>query len=245
MITKLELFFGKTSTEGLQKKAENFLNEEGVRSILKLGNPKEVVPNYLDLEIIYRSIRLRKPKIVLEFGAGFSTIAIASALKKNYLKDGVNGHLYSVEAEKNWLSNTKKKISKQLKSFITFHYSTVSPHIENNQLFALHDNLPDICPNYIYIDGPNSISVKGKIRGLSFWAKKKTGKLTPKQKKYPYSERAIVAADALLYESTASNDLFIFVDGRWKNSDFLKNNLKNNYKYKRDNINKYSTFERI
>ena len=51
-------------------KAENFLNEEGVRSILKLGNPKELVPNYLDLEVEVEE----KPTGYFSIQGGYSSV---------------------------------------------------------------------------------------------------------------------------------------------------------------------------
>ena len=46
--------------------------------------------------------------------------------------------------------------------------------------------------------------------------------------------RRIVAADILLYESSAPADFFILADRRYVNCNFLVNNLKYSYKVKRN-----------
>ena len=50
------------------------------------GNKDEVKPEFIDLKNIFELITSRKPKCVLEFGVGFSTICIALALKENEKK---------------------------------------------------------------------------------------------------------------------------------------------------------------
>ena len=91
--------------------------------------------------------------------------------------------------------------------------------------------LPDIVPNFIYLDGPSPSSVKGENHsGLSFG--RDGGKI-----------RQPVSADILLYESTAPIDFFVLIDGRYDNFRFLSRNLRGKYKIKRDLARKFSTFE--
>ena len=71
---------------------------------------KEIEPEYDDLRNLYKLIRKRKPKCVLEFGSGFSTIAISLALKDNWEKDKVMGNLYTVDGNEKWLLNTQNKM---------------------------------------------------------------------------------------------------------------------------------------
>ena len=55
------------------------------------------MPNFIDLERLYKLIIKRKPKVILEFGSGFSTIAICLALREIKAKENFIGKLISVE----------------------------------------------------------------------------------------------------------------------------------------------------
>ena len=210
----------------LHSKSKDFLEKQGVLSLLKKGDEQEIAPEYLKLANLYKLVQTRKPKTVLEFGVGFSTIVMAAALKDNHDRYNHRGHLFTVDAEQHWIYNTESKITSELLKYVTFHHSPVKIYNLNNQLCTLYDELPDICPNFVHLDGPSIKSVTGNARGLS------------------YNEgRPIVAADILLYESSAPLDFFIFVDGRWRNCNFLRNNLRGKYKHKKKNAQKNQQFE--
>jgi hypothetical protein len=75
--------------------------------------------------------------------------------------------------------------------------------IFNDRICTFYDNLPNICPDLIYLDAPHQFSVLGKVRGIST--------------RHP--DRVPMAADIL-----------IVVDGRTANARFLKANLQRNWK---------------
>jgi len=212
----------------LQLKSKEFLEKQGVLTLLKKGDKEEFKISYLKLANLYNLVQTRKPKIILEFGVGFSTIVLAAALKDNNDRYKQGGHLYTVDAEQHWLNNTENKIPSELKQYVTFHCSPLKICNLNNQLCSLFESLPNICPNLILLDGPSPGSVPGNVIGLSF-----------------DMDRPIVAADILLYESSAPLDFLIYVDGRWRNCNFLRNNLKGKYKHIKKNAQKYQTFEFI
>tara|TARA_Y100000031_G_C8136011_1_gene345265 strand:- start:71 stop:802 length:732 start_codon:yes stop_codon:yes gene_type:complete len=228
VIWKIQELIDRKQLTRTRLKTYKLFEKEGVLSFLKAGDKQEFDCQYIKLANLYKLIQLRKPKIVLEFGVGFSTLAIAAALKNNYSKYKNSGHLYTVDAEERWIDNTKKKIPFELKDYVTFHYSPVKIEVVNNQLCSLYESLPNICPNFILLDGPSPKSVAENVRGLSF-----------------NEGRPIVAADILLYESSAPLDFFIYVDGRWRNCNFLRNSLKGKYKHKKKIAQKYQTFEFI
>ena len=64
----------------LQLKSKEFLEKQGVFSLLKKGDEKEYRISYLKLANLYSLIQSRKPKVILEFGVGFSTMVLAAAL---------------------------------------------------------------------------------------------------------------------------------------------------------------------
>ena len=228
VIWKIQEWNDRKTLQNLQSKSKDFLEKEGVLSFIKKGDKQEYVPDYLKLANLYKLIQTRKPKVILEFGVGFSTIIMAAALKKNYDRYKHSGHLHTVDAEQHWLNNTEAKIPSELKKNVTFYYSPVKIYNLNNQLCSFYESLPNLCPNFVFLDGPSPKSVAGNVRGLSFT-----------------EGRPIVAADILLYESSAPLDFFIFIDGRWRNYNFLRNNLRGKYKYKKKNVQKYQQFEFI
>tara|TARA_B100001173_G_scaffold306915_1_gene314570 strand:- start:95 stop:889 length:795 start_codon:yes stop_codon:yes gene_type:complete len=227
-----------------EKRAIKFFKKKDIYKYFVSGEIVEIKPEFIDLKNIFQLITSRKPKCILEFGVGFSTICICLALRENE-KNGFSGELYTVDAEKSWLKNTEDKLPQELKKYVTFNYSTCSVSEVNNQLVSIYDNLPNISPNFIYLDGPSPESVSGNIRGLGFTKKvteNKSDEVTKSKKKTWH--RRIVASDILLYESSAPSDFFILFDRRYVNVNFLRNNLKHKYTLKKDLAFGIVTFEK-
>jgi len=167
--------------------------------------------------------------MVLEFGVGFSTLVIAAALRDNAVETKIRGHLHCVDSEKQWIENTESKILSDLQEFVSFHYSSISATMIDNALCHIYDTLPDITPNFIYVDapaGPKGAEISGEVHGLGF-----------------SNGRPPVGADVLLYESSAPQDFFIVVDGRWETCRFLRKHLRGRYRHRRFVARKYEIFE--
>ena len=237
-----------------ERRAEDFFKSKNIYKYFLSGHNSEVKPDFVDLKNIFELITSRKPRCVLEFGVGFTTICICLALKENE-ENGFNGQLYTVDAEEFWLANTESKLPSDLKKYVTFHHSPCSVTIINNQLVTRFENLPNVSPNFIYVDGPRPSSVKGKIHGLGFHEENsnfkgdgiyrieegnKWHRINRTEKGFYYLKegnrwsRRIVCSDTLLYESSAPHDFFIRVDRMYRTSDFLINNLKHKYIVKKD-----------
>ncbi len=232
----------------IEKRAKNFFIKNDFVKYFKKNDPNEIAPEWTDLKFMYELVRKRKPICVVEFGSGASTIAIGLALKENELKDKIVGRLFSVDGNKKWIENTKKKIDKDLKEYIQFHFSKAVISTYNGHIVSLHESLPNVSPNLIYLDGPSPLDVSGNINGLSFQSKPiKKDDDANDGNFYDYcnNSRRIVAADPLLYESTAPADFFILIDRRYTNANFLEKNLKYKYKIKKDiSLGGIVTFEK-
>ena len=213
----------RKSFETLNHQAGAYLEEIGLKSLLIPGQNTEIPPVYTDLYTIHQLLRTRKPKVVVELGIGFSTLTMAHALEMNG-----KGTLYSIDSNENWLQNTQRKLPKDLLLRTNFIHSTVRCHMLNGQLCSIYDNLPDVSPNFIYVDAPQPSDVSESVNGLTF------------AQRYP------VAADPLLYESTAPKDsFFVLVDGRARNAEFLRTNFQGRYRYHQSEVLKQTYFERI
>ena len=222
-----KVIFDKYFYNFFEEKAKQFFIKNNEIKYFKIGKNSEIAPEFLDLKKLYDLIIDRKPRCVLEFGSGFSTITIALALKKNHEKSKVSGKLFSVDGNEKWLDNTKNKLHEDLADYVKFYYS--KPYISKfkDQLVTYHEVLPDISPNFIYLDGPAPDDVVNSINGITFNSKtieKGDGKIFFKK-----NPRRIVSADVLMYESTSPSDFFILVDKRYSNANFLEKSLLFDY----------------
>ena len=208
-------------------RARQFLEKNNVLSVLKNGEASEIGIVYRDLARLYKLLREKKPRVVFEMGVGFSSLVIAEALKANHREIGIEGHCWTLDAEQFWLDNTKLKVSNEAASYVTFMRADSRCFVYNNVLCAKFETLPDICPDFIYVDGPNHSSVKGCEMGLSF------------------KDRPVIHVDPLFFEYSARKNFTILVDGRWRSIAFLVNNLQLAYRFTRSGLGKYGLFEKL
>lgn len=203
---------------------KRYLKKNGVLEVLSRGETTEIAIVHGDLARIHKLIRTRKPRVVLEFGVEFSTLVIAHALGQNEI-----GHLFTVDASKQWLDNTGKKLGK-LASYVTLQQSDVVAAEYGGQLVSRYVKLPNVTPDFIYLDGPSPLDISGDVNGLSF-------NLGDSEYRY------LVAADIILYESTLRVGAFVLADRRYMNIQFLRNNLKRKWKIHWDRVQHQVGFE--
>jgi hypothetical protein len=208
----------------LQRRAEAYLKDAGVMPILVTGRSNEVPIVPYDLYNIHSRIRKRRPRAVLEFGVGFSTLAILHALALN----GV-GHLWTIDADEKWIENLRSKVPPELASRLTLRHSPVELGVHEGTLVHHYTRLPNIVPDFCYLDAPHPNDVTGEVRGLTYQPENSNG-------------RHMIAADILLYESTLNRGFFLLVDGRKWNVLFLRQHLKRNYRMRWNKNLNYATF---
>ena len=160
----------------------NYLLKKIPQDKLKNKNPKYLIQvksnekkplqyELPDLCRLHWLVLARKVFNTLEIGSGFSTVFIADAkyILKNYygkvknIRCDKQFHIYSVGEDRHFLNITKKRIPEKLKNHISLIFNKVK--IINYQgKFALkHENLPNISPDLIYLDGPSLYSVKKNL----------------------------------------------------------------------------------
>ncbi len=110
-------------------------------------------PVWSDLWAIYSQVRERKPKVMLEFGSGCSTIIQAQALADNTAQ-GAPGFLHSLDADARWGQVTINSMPEHLRQYCDI---TLTERVED----MLGDvpvwrfaQIPDVVPDMIYLDGP-------------------------------------------------------------------------------------------
>ena len=191
------------------------------------NNDKEPYqPEFKDLARLHYLIRVKKITTVLEFGVGYSSIVMAHALnlnKKDYseyvsknLRRTDAFKLFSVDTDNKYIKYVKKNIPKQLKNNIIFSFSTASMTTFNSRICAQFDELPNICPDFIYVDAPCFMHVKKNINGI--------------HTRHP--DRTIIACDVLKIESLLLPGTLILWDGQTNNARFTEANFQRKWKTK-------------
>lgn len=194
--------------------------------------------DYRDLDRVYELMRVKGARTVLEFGVGYSTLRIASALTRNkadwdkleekpLVRNRFMFQVFSVDGSEGWLNYWRNELVDCLTGFVNFCYSGVKIGQWMGQVCSFYERLPDIVPDFIYLDGPDPAQVEGDIHGLSFGC----------------LERTVMAGDILLMESTLLPGCTILVDGRTNNARFLERNFTRNWKVTWDQEGDVTIFE--
>lgn len=175
-----------------------------------------IPPDFADLWFLYRTVRLRKPRIIWEFGSGCSTVILVQALYDNH-RDSSNaeGYLHSIDADPYWTEATAQSIPAYLHQSCEIRYSPLLEVEYEGTLGFRHANVPKVAPNFLYLDGPA---------------------LTPARQ---------VAMDVLDIEDRLPADFCMVIDGRRKNAVFLRENLKRQYNIKERKLFNNEIFELI
>ena len=225
-----------------EKKMEDFFYKKGLGVINKRKRIKDKKVNEMlvsdpypptleDQYRLYQFIILNKRTTILEFGSGWSTITFASALnelKKKYsiainkLRRNNPFELFVLENEKKFFNITKRRTSKffsnrkELPPKINYKFSEVEMTMFNNNFATQYKSLHLCNPDFIYLDGPDPWTVKGKINNITI----------------KHKDMMPMACDIIKLENFYTPGTIIVVDGRGANAKFLKDNFKRNWLYR-------------
>lgn len=202
-----------------------FINDRCSLNKIKVSGFFE--PDYKDLYLLYRFITLNKRLSVLEMGSGYSSIVMSKALIENKQKYNLKlrniKHIPKFQLSCN--ENLKKyhlKLSQIIKKFkiknLNNNFSNVKYSKINNKICTYYTKLIFNHPDFIYIDGPSPLSVKG------------------------YKLNMPMSGDVLNYEHFLNPGTIILIDGRTANARFLKSNFQRNWIYRHDKLNDQSIF---
>jgi hypothetical protein len=189
------------------------------------NNTKPFPPELDDLTRLHYLITKRKVVTILEFGVGKSTIIFNDALIKNKkkYKNFISKNLrknnlfecHSLDNQKAWIKKIK---SNNKLTNINFYYASLEMGTFNDRVCTFYKKIPNVSPDFIYLDGPDQFSAKGSIRGIST----------------NHPDRMPMAGDILLLEHFLTPGTLIVIDGRTANARFLKTNLQRDWIYYHD-----------
>ena len=123
-------------------------------------------PDCADLARLHAFITKRKVLTVLEFGSGLSTLVMAHALSQNHVKfaDKINlirrqnpFHVYALEADRKYAAVTEE-MCVRYNERVSVLPSDAYREDFRGMVAGRYNQVPSICPDLIYIDGPSPYS---------------------------------------------------------------------------------------
>lgn len=179
-------------------------------------------PQRDDLVRLHYLILSRKVTTILEFGSGHSTRIFDQGLEVNRrvfgqeFSEKFRGsnlfECHTVEDDTRWFNHTQTEY--QLKN-VRFTLVSSSTSTFNDRICTFYDRIPNVCPDLIYLDGPDQFSAVGEVRGVST----------------AHPDRLPMAADILPIEHFLLPGTLIVIDGRAANARFLRANFQRNWSY--------------
>ncbi|WP_120495687.1 hypothetical protein [Kiloniella sp. EL199] len=192
----------------------------------KPENTTPYPPQLDDLARLHKLVRSRKVTTIMEFGVGYSNLVLADALYKNSIdfKDDIlkldlrrNNlfELHCIEVSQHWIEISKNRIPQHLRGIITYHQSNVEITTHQGRICHRYNKLPNICPDFVYLDAPHPFDVEGEKNGISF----------------RHNDRVVLSSDLISIEYLLLPGTLIVIDGRTTNARFLKDFLKRPWQY--------------
>ena len=124
------------------------------------------------------------------------------------------------------MGHTKSMILADLIDVIEFHFSGVSVSTFKDRVATYYDRIPNVCPDFIYLDAPDHFIPTGDVRGIG------TG----------HPDRMPMSADILTFEHFLTPWTLLLIDGRTASARFLKANFQRSLEYIHDEASDIDTF---
>ncbi len=196
------------------RRSRRFWQRQPLLAEFLAGRPPEAFPpDYADLLFLYETVLERRPRTILEFGSGCSTLAMALALRDLRESGAPAGRLISIDSDERWAASTERALPPSLRGFCRVLHRPAAPERYNGTPVLRHADLPEVEPDLVYLDGP------------------------------PLEPGRQVAVDVLDLEDRFPPGFLLIVDGRWVNCMFLKEHLQRPYRFHYRTLFQNSTFE--
>ena len=118
-------------------------------------------------------------------------------------------------------------IPEHLLGIITLHHSPIKAGTFRDRACHYYETVPDIVPDFIYLDGPDPATVTGNVGGQT-WRN---------------PDRPVTSGDILRMEPQLLPGTLIVIDGRTANARFLAANLDRKWQMERDVDGDVTVFE--
>jgi hypothetical protein len=202
--------------------------EKRINLNLSSSQDATYAPEINDLFYLYTQAREKAVVSILEFGSGWSTLALAMALHENYLDFGLEHlkeirhpnpfQLMTLDASEKWQGIALNRLSELELSLVT--PKVVVPLLSevDGVLCHYNDFLPNFTPDMIYLDGPDHDQVRGEISGFQY-----DERFTPP-----------MSGDLLRMEPFLWPETILIADGRTANVRFLYSHFNRDWQILHD-----------
>ena len=177
---------------------------------------------------MYATVVEKSVVSILEFGSGWSTLALSLGLAENEKIFGESHRsmirhpnpfqLWSLDASASWQKVAIQRLNADERKLVT--PITITPQITQveNGICHLNDFLPNFTPDLVYLDGPDHNQVVGEFNSFKY-----DERFTPP-----------MAADLIMLEPFFWPETLIISDGRTANARFLESRFKRNWQVMHD-----------
>lgn len=118
-----------------------------------------------DYHLLHRYIVERRPRRVLEFGSGVTTVVMAHALAEARRNGGVEGHLYSLENIPRFHANAAQILPEELRPYATLICSPKRESHWRGEIWGFgYSELPAGPFDLVFVDGPTAYRDEEAIR---------------------------------------------------------------------------------
>ena len=104
-------------------------------------------------------------------------VFLAHALAENkqthgaYVSENLRRHngfeIHSVDGDEYFIGIARDRLPEDLRELVHFQLSDVVVGEFSNRICTYYRDLPNICPDLIYLDAPNQFIAKGHVRGVT------------------------------------------------------------------------------
>lgn len=200
--------------------------EEGINEAVDPSHTEPYGAEWDDLIRLHDLVLKRRVTTILEFGCGYSTLVMAHALALNAERHGkfVAGNLrrnnafelHAVDDMPEYIAVSQGRIPPHLARHVHMMTTRVRMCLFNGRIATEYEQLPNVCPDLIYLDAPSQHSVLGDINGITT----------------AHADRLPMACDLLRMEHFLLPGTLIVVDGRTANARFLRTNFQRNWAHR-------------
>ena len=188
---------------------------------------KLYAPEYDDLYFLYALTREKCVTSILEYGLGWSSLALNIALEENFesfsnefASNTRHPNLWQhmiIDGSENYLTKSIARIQNSKTRVIPVH-SIPRLNPSHALVIAEFDFIPNFAADLTYIDGPDDDQIVGMYKGFEYGRN-----FTPP-----------VLGDLLRIEHLFWPESIIVTDGRIAQARFLRNNFKRSWNYYHD-----------
>jgi len=191
-------------------------------------------PDFDDLYFLYSTIRKDCVISILEFGSGWSTLAMSIGLLENKqlfgtdykLKNPNPFQLMTIDASQMWMSVALGRLNDELKEIVIAIVSAPKISEYRGSMVSFFQDVAFFVPDLIYLDGPDIDQVEGDFG--SFYFDKVDG--------------LPMAGDLLRLENYLLPWTTIITDGRRANAKLLESMFRRNWQNMHDPFGDHTLF---